>query len=365
MIPLPPIQHVLFFVSHCFVIVAGFILLFHLGLGSTHLGSLPPPTSLSSVPLFVSSMATPCFSVASTPTTSISGLTQSPQLHLSSSTANPSTVVPSPTPYNSMAQPGLILSPAADPIPQNLVQRIQSGQFVEMRDLLADNIALLNQLSSLQGALSLSLGTVNHTRLREVPSLVSWLYCFNTYVAVRTSDELTRQMLSYSRLIICEALRHGGSGWAEYDRVFRRQMSINPTLCWNTLDPGLQAATIIGQQSSPGTFCALCRECDHQASQCTLAPLQQQLLSRPPTASQSVSRAPGIPRPPRRPESLLNICVNWNRGFCSRIPCTFRHICASCQSQHRARDCPTLPDGSDYKSPTTLGRSVLPRVPNK
>ena len=112
-----------------------------------------------------------------------------------------------------MSQPGLILSPAANRFPQNLVHRIQSGQFVEMRDLLADNIALLNHQSSLQGTLSLPLGTVNRTRLREVLSLVSWLYCFNTYVAIRTSDELTRQMLSYSRLIIHEALHHGGSGW--------------------------------------------------------------------------------------------------------------------------------------------------------
>ena len=154
-------------------------------------------------------------------------------------------------------------------------------------------------------------------------------------------------MLSYSRLIIHEALCHGGSGWVEYDRVFRHQMSINATLSWNTLDPGLQATTIIGQQSTPGTFCALCRECDHEASQCALAQIQQLLLSMPPTSSQNIPKAPGITRPPKRPETLLNIFVNWNRGFCSRIPCTFCHICTSCQLQHRAWDCPSLPDGSD------------------
>ena len=90
---------------------------------------------------------------------------------------------------------------------------LQAGQFVEMRDLLANNIALLNQLSSLHGTATLPLTTVNHTRLREVPSLVSWVYCFNAYVAVRTSDPATRDMLAYSRLLIREALRHGGNGW--------------------------------------------------------------------------------------------------------------------------------------------------------
>ena len=47
------------------------------------------------------------------------------------------------------SQPGLVLSPASDPFPRNLVQRVQAGLFVEMRDLLADNIALLSQLLSL------------------------------------------------------------------------------------------------------------------------------------------------------------------------------------------------------------------------
>ena len=114
----------------------------------------------------------------------------------------------------------MILSPAADPIPHTLVQRIRLGQFVEIRVLLADNIALLNQLTSLQGAVSLLLNTANRTILREVPSLVSWLYCFTAYVEVRTSDPLARNMLVYSRSIIREALGHGESGWTEYDRVF-------------------------------------------------------------------------------------------------------------------------------------------------
>ena len=112
------------------------------------------------------------------------------------------------------SRPGLILSPACDPIPQSFVQRVQSGQFVEMWDLLADNIALMSQLSSLHGTVPLSLTTMQRTRLWEVLSLVSWMYCFAAYVAIWTPDIWTRQMLAYVRLIIREALRHGGSGWA-------------------------------------------------------------------------------------------------------------------------------------------------------
>ena len=56
-------------------------------------------------------------------------------------------------PLHKLAQPpncistlGLILSPSSDPIPHRLVSRIQVGEFIEMRDLLADNISLHNQL---------------------------------------------------------------------------------------------------------------------------------------------------------------------------------------------------------------------------
>ena len=175
------------------------------------------------------------------------------------------------TPFSpTRSLPEMILSLAADPISHALVQRIQSGQFVKMRDLLADNIALLNQLSSLHGTVPLPLATVNRTHLREVPSLVSWLYCFNAYLAVRMSDPITRYMLAYFRLLIREALRHGGCGWMEYDCVFRKQLSIKPCLTWNTLELALHAVTILGNRTSTGTFCTICRKCDHNANHCAL-----------------------------------------------------------------------------------------------
>ena len=149
----------------------------------------------------------------------------------------------------------MIVSLAADLIPYNLVQHIQAGQFIDMRDQLADNIALLNQVTSLSGTTSPPFSTMSRTRLREVPSLVSWIYCSNTYMAVRTMDTQTQDMLAYSRLLIRETLRHRGSGWMEYYRVFRQQMAINPQMAWNTLQPGLQAATVLGQGASSGVYC--------------------------------------------------------------------------------------------------------------
>ena len=46
---------------------------------------------------------------------------------------------------------GLVLSPASELFPRKLVDKVNSGQFVDMRELLADNISLLHQLEAIQG----------------------------------------------------------------------------------------------------------------------------------------------------------------------------------------------------------------------
>ena len=50
--------------------------------------------------------------------------------------------------------------------------------------------------------------------------LVVLLHRTQLYVAVGTPDPAGWDMLAYSWLLIREALRHGGSGWMEYDSVF-------------------------------------------------------------------------------------------------------------------------------------------------
>ena len=101
-------------------------------------------------------------------------------------------------------------------------------------------------------------------------------------MAVLTPDPATRDQLAYARLIIREALRHGGQGWLDYDRAFRQQVAADPSMRWNTLLPGLQAATILGRGGGQGlAFCTLCRGSDHTRSQCALLYLQPP-ASRPP-----------------------------------------------------------------------------------
>ena len=83
----------------------------------------------------------------------------------------------------------------------------------------------------------------------------------------------------------------------------------------------------------------------------TAPPTLQQLHPLPSTAPHW---------PPRRPETLLHICVEWNKKTCIRPACTYRHVCATFQSTHRAQDCPDMPADSEYRPAFTKSPSGVP-----
>lgn len=134
------------------------------------------------------------------------------------------------------------------------------------------------------------------------------------YMAKLTSDPTTSDQLAYARLLIKEAQRHDGLGWLDYDQAFRQQIATDPSIRWNILVPGLQAATIIGHPLSQGLFCTLCRGVDHSRAKCALSCLEPSV-----PATSTVATAVR-----RRPKT--NVCVSWNRGSCL-FPgdCAYRH----------------------------------------
>lgn len=310
------------------------------------LGWIPPPQCLSSIPL--RSGAGPGRGVTfSTPTQS-TGVSWTAGLlapGLTTMQRQDGTGVSLGPPPAGPVQPGLVLSPAAEPFPQKLVDRVRAGNFMEMRELLADNMSLLGQLEAVPGLSTVQMLGPTRPRLREVSSILTWCYCFLGYMAIRTTDMATRDQLAYARLLIQEAQRHGGQGWRDYDRAFRQQAAADPLLRWNTLNPSLQASTMLGcRPSGQGNFCTLCRGVDHAQAQCALTCLQPSA-----TVATTVPRTAGLGR--RRPESSGRTCISWNRGTCLfQGTCTYKHVCASCQSsQHPARDCAKTPEVSIYK----------------
>ena len=104
-----------------------------------------------------------------------------------------------------------------------------------MRDLLYDNIAVKHHFENPHRAMGMQLTPVSaNPRVREVTSLPA---CFLTFLAVGTSDQ---SKLTYTTLLIREAMKHRGQGWLEYDRLFWQQAALNPggihriiTMCYD------------------------------------------------------------------------------------------------------------------------------------
>ena len=115
-----------------------------------------------------------------------------------------STLLPSPYPSLLIStQANLSLSLSTEPIPAKLVHRIQSGKFVEMRDLPGDNIALIQHFKSTNSYFPAHVLPVSfHPHLRKVSSLSSWIYFFLVYLAMGTSDQSTRNQLISARLVV-------------------------------------------------------------------------------------------------------------------------------------------------------------------
>ena len=139
-----------------------------------------------------------------------------------------------------------------------------------MRELLPDNLALPERLEALPGPAS-QVG--RNSEQREIGSLLTWVSCFATYVAIvaEVHPGRVRDMLAYMHLVVREAHKHGGQGWLTYDSVFRRNhQGVSTT--WDIIDPSLHTAYIACQSNNPRVPCKYCSEADHLPENCALAP---------------------------------------------------------------------------------------------
>ena len=281
--------------------------------GTPVLGGMPPPSSLAAVPL-LSTLSAPAAALGSQSSLLAQGARAPGALGsrslsgwlapcLASSTSSGSLLPAPSTPY-AAASP-MVLASAFPPIPGKLVEKARSRKFVDLRELLPDNMRLKERLDTIHPLKGLlPEGAMQRTRLREVKDLEA------CYLAILTPDSRTRDLFTYARLIMREARRAGGNGWLSYDSTFRQNAAVLPEVSWTTLDPSLHAATFLALRSGEGKHCALCGSLDHQSEDCALVPLSLQAPS--PGGS---DKPPG----PAAPSgwSSLRICESWNRGRCS------------------------------------------------
>ena len=153
----------------------------------------------------------------------------------------------------SAAEP-FLLSEGLPPVPAKLVAKIRKGKFVDMADLLRDNIeASRRQAESEQPRC----GGEGKKARREIPDFLSWLECFGVYASVVANQQPERfkELMAYQTIMIREARRCGGSGWLAYDSTFRQHAANARGTDWAKLNTSLYTVTFMQQHNGRGRTC--------------------------------------------------------------------------------------------------------------
>ena len=107
-----------------------------------------------------------------------------------------------PTPVTSAAArdgPPFVLSEALPVVPFKLVKRIQRGEFVDMAEILKDNMEVERRRAAQAGEGGQQSQAINRGSRREVPDMLSWLHCFSLYAAIvcEAHPEKVKEMWAY------------------------------------------------------------------------------------------------------------------------------------------------------------------------
>lgn len=231
-----------------------------------------------------------------------------------------------------------VLSETLPIVPAKLVKKILKGEFVDMAELLKDNMEAerrrcSTEAESMQGHIGQSSGR------REVPDLMSWLQCFSSYAAVVCSKypEKAREMWAYQATMISEFRRCGGRGWRLYDSAFRQHATSLETTDFSRINQGLYTTTFLAY-GGKGQFCQSCMMSDHNHEECALHPSRTVPVVRIRESSSGGAREEvRLPRVPERKRVARGACFAWNDGRCTVPYCRFGHVCSRCASPDHRR----------------------------
>ena len=131
------------------------------------------------------------------------------------------------------------------PVPKKLVTRIQTGEYVDMAELLPDRIGL-NSSALFPNEKEEKLVK---SRRRQVSIITEWVQCYSIYVAVLAAKhpEKIQDLMGYQALIVEACAEYKNEAWLGYDRRFRQMASASPSTPWAKIDPTLWNMAFTGQ----------------------------------------------------------------------------------------------------------------------
>ena len=227
-----------------------------------------------------------------------------------------------------------ILSEALPVVPAKLVKRILRGEYVDMAELLKDNMEVARRRAVSEA----EEGRVRINR-HEIPDMLSWLQCFSLYTAVvgNKFPEKVQDRWAYQATIIAKHRWSGGKGWRLYDAGFWQQIVSIESAEFRKLNQALYATTFLAN-GIVGHFCGSCLQTNHSQEDCALNPARvvQVVRLREPSRERREGGRTGEHSTKRRRRGA---CYAWNDGRCSFPNCRFDHICLRCHREHKRPVC--------------------------
>ena len=238
-------------------------------------------------------------------------------LHLPTINAIVEPPIPQPAAPSQESQP-VTVGEGLPPIPGKLVRKIESGQFIDLGELLPDCLSTANATGDIDTS------KAHKPATRPISSIIEWIQSYGIYTAILSKSQPHRvaDLLGYQTLVLQAYQEFRGDSWLRYDHTFRQKAATSRIEKWATIDTTLCSLAFSGRGRS-GPFPAHDRD------------------SGTPRSSNP------DPRSPRHPL----VCFKWNRGNCSFPNCKFLHKCSYCvmdpgttDTSHKATNCPYHPD---------------------
>ena len=197
-----------------------------------------------------------------------------------------------------------VVGPGYAPIPGKLVAKIISGTFVELADLLVENIRAqeAEPHTYMDGKLLIA---PTKKRVVEINDILTWIQAFTIYQWIFCSTYPSRwqDTTQYKLLILHKASQFPGPAWLNYNMAFRKDAAASLLADWSKMILDLYkfhtcaSGSVTGQSAPHSTSLA------HTS------------------ASSNV--------PPKHSLDPTQHCRSWNDGACrwSLGQCQYRHVC--------------------------------------